>query len=67
MSFIKIPFSLGWLSNNLALYMHLILLMASLNLLAKPKWGLWWEENNLNLEEDNSVWTQVWLLLEEIK
>ena len=54
MSFIKIPLSLGWFSNNLALNMHLILLAASFILLAKPKWSIG-EENNLALEKDHTV------------
>lgn len=66
MSFIKIPLSLGWLINNLALNIHLIVLTASFNL-AKSKRGLWGEENNLAMEKDSPVWNQDWLFIDEIK
>lgn len=67
MSIIKIPLCLGWLRDSLAVYMHLILLTVSFNLLAKPRWVLRGEKNNLALEWDNTVWTQDQLLMDEIK
>lgn len=54
MSVIQISLCLGWLSDNLAVYMHLILLTASFNLLAKPKGGIS-GENNLAVKRDNPV------------
>lgn len=60
--------SLGWFRNNLALNMHLILLTASFNLLAKPKWVPWGEENNMAMEKENPVWTQIgysWIKIKE--
>ena len=54
MSFINILLSLGWLSNNLVLNMHLIFLVASFILFEKPKWSMG-EENNSALEKDCPV------------